>query len=222
MNLKPFLFIAGAGALGIWLWQKKTAVENLQWGIKRVQFDKKNTTLTKIALLVTVRISNPTRTTVAFDRFTASLAVKGNQLTTIEANRQTNPIQIGPGTTDVVVKAWVNVLQVLRYIPDIVKQFSSGGFREALQVQGVMMAGGLTFPLSESINVSFGEPKNVAGIGKARVSLEFDTNEEAAKYFERSQLYVSAPKKGGMPGYSLNGIGSTKKNCWPRDGGHLI
>lgn len=217
---KPLLFIGGAGIVAYLLMQKANAVKQLQWQFAKIALDKKNTGLQKIALLVTIRVTNPTRTTVAFDSFTANLSVKGNLLTTMQANRSTTPVSLTPGTTDVTMMAWVDTFGLLKTIPSVIRQIIGGAFNELLDITGTLYAGGLTFPLQQQIAFSFG---NNAAVGKARVSLEFDNNNEAAEYFQRSNIYVTA-KGGGKSnlGYSLNGIGSVKKKFFQPHGLFLM
>jgi len=202
------------------LMEKANAVKNLQWQFARVQLDKKATGIQRIALLVTIRVTNPTRTTVAFDSFNANLSVKGTLLTSLQANRATNAIQLTPGNTDVTMTAYVDTIGLLKTIPGVIRELVAGKFNQLIDVTGTLYAGGFTFPLTQSVAVSFG---NTASVGKARVSLEFATNDEAAEYFQRSNIYVTA-KGGGKskPGYSLNGIGSVKKKFFLLHGSPLM
>jgi hypothetical protein len=219
MKGKTLLMLAGASGLAYWLIRTKNAVENLQWGIAQVAFDKKNTTVLRIALKVVVRITNPTQTAVRFDSLNASLSLKGNQISTITASRATNPITIAPGTTDVAVMAWLDTFGILQSIPGIINAIKTGGLRDAILVRGTLRAGGIEIPLTQEVRLG-----TTPQVGKARVSLEFDTNDEAAEYFERSNIYVtpSPSQKRNRPGnpgsFSLNGVGSVKKKLLRRHG----
>lgn len=221
MKGKTLLLLAGAGGLAYWLIRKKNAVENLRWGISNIAFDKKNTTITRIALRVIVRITNPTQTTVRFDSLNASFSLKGNVISTISASRATNPITIAPGTTDIAMMATAETFGILQSIPGIIKAIKTGGLQDAILVRGTLQAAGLEIPLVQEVNLSY-----APSVGKARVSLEFDTNEAAADYFQKSNIYVAPKpqKKRNRPGnnFSLNGIGSLKKNSFLLLGSHLM
>lgn len=210
MKLKSILIAGAAVLLGHTLWQKAQAVKNLVWQVSSVILDRKLTGWQKTAFAVTIRIYNPTNTSVAFDRFILNFLIKGITISTIEANRQTTSITIAPGTTDVKMTAWVDNLSTLKELPAIIRQIINGEFNQAITATGMLYAGGITFPLEQ--NVSFGN-----GIGKARVSLEFEDNDAAAEYFQRSHIYVTS-NGGKLPGYSVNGV---KKKWQPRRGYQL-
>lgn len=211
MRLKGLLIAGAALLIGHTLWQKAQAVKNLVWQVGSIKIDRKLTGWQKVAFAVTIRIYNPTATSVAFDRFILNFLVKGVTISAIEANRQTTSITIAPGTTDVQMTAWVDTLSTLKELPAIIRQLLNGEFNQAVTATGMLYAGGFTFPLEQNLNIG-------NGIGKARVSLEFASNDEAAEYFQRSNIYVTS-NGGKPPQFSINGI---KKKWQPHRGSLLI
>lgn len=152
----PLLIIGGAVAYIVYrLMQTKNTVEQLRYFVSGVKYNKSNSTALRSALTISLTIENPTSNAVTFNRFIASVSIKGQPVTSIEVNGMSMPITFKPGNTVISMDAIIEHLKVLQILPGIISQLTSGNFSEMINVTGTLYAGGLTIPVSNDIKLSF-------------------------------------------------------------------
>lgn len=196
MKNKGLIFggIAALALLGYKAMRVKNVVDNLRWSIDSISINKKDTNLLNIALNLRIKVVNPSNEPVSFDGFFASISLKGKHIA--EFTRKAN-ISLIPGNSFIEVPTSISTLGFASEIFSLLKSLIGGQINESVLVSGTLYAGGLSLPLRQTLPLKIGGE----GVGKARVSLEFANNEEAAEYFQKSNIYVKA---GPAKGFSKN------------------
>lgn len=155
MNWKTVGILSIIGYVGYRLMQAVNTVDQLRYFVRKVKYNKSNSTAFRTALVVTLGIENPTRNSVQFNRFVGTVKIKGTEVTRIEVNGDLRPITFKPGTTDVEMDCIISHASVIQLLPGILAQLRTGGLTDLLQITGTLYAGGLTIPINQQIQLSF-------------------------------------------------------------------
>lgn len=155
MNWKKILLFSGIGYIGYRLMQTSNTVNQLRYFLRKVKYNKSNSTFLRTALVVTIAVENPTRNSVRFNQFVGSISLKGTTISTLQVTGDDRPITFKTGTTDMDIDAIINHGTVLKLLPGLIAQITTGNFSELVTVTGTLYAGNLTIPINQSINLSF-------------------------------------------------------------------
>ena len=92
MNWKKILLFSGIGYIGYRLMQTSNTVNQLTYFLRKVKYNKKNSTAFRTALVVTIAVENPTRNSVRFNQFVGTISLKGTTISTIQVSGDNRPI----------------------------------------------------------------------------------------------------------------------------------
>ena len=152
----PLVLLFGGGYIFYRSMILANTVEQLTYYISNLKYLKSKSNFFRSEFAVTLKVSNPNSTRVAFNRFTGTISTGPTALVNLDVNGAGQGIIIQPNAdTDITFPAIVNHLSLLLSAKEILEQLSqTGTAQQAFLVKGILYAGNLQIPISQTVRVS--------------------------------------------------------------------
>ena len=137
------------------------AATELQYRIKDISLDSRNTGLFNTRFLLTIQVINPNRETVIFDRFYGSIFRSGSRIASFDFQNPSGIIVVRAGSyKNVQFPIDVNNLSVGSELLNILKNGLGGS--TAITIDGTLYAGNIQIPVEKTIDLKTGK---ISGTG---------------------------------------------------------